>query len=405
MCKTVCQLLIVLNFCFLNFVPFSFSAEKKNPDRLFLLLGTPTPKRDAAMPASLYKISQNKNSLTKVRDLVSSERGTDFIHEYPERQLIILGEKRNYLSPRPHMKFIVLKTDDPLRELSFEIDFGCDCSSTEVPLFDIPHRGLFQGLRVAGRNEAKLFGMNLSSMKKREELPWDVYKYALASGRAGVELSSALTRFYLHHRQDGKLIIRRGGRLQTDWQLSGSAVFSKGDVISAYVSNNEMLALTSNASRMKKAEGLGFVDFHIFDKKAGNWHKVRFQGCMSEVRGAGPWLAGYVADKYRGAGSPGRERRRQEPTATGWPADWNFRDSEIYSPGILFLYNIHTRKKYTVKTSQGDNEVLLIEGGTVYYRANRSVYKAEIGRTKIEKAKLLVRDDLVPDIHWAFIGP
>jgi hypothetical protein len=49
--------------------------------------------------------------------------------------------------------------------------------------------------------------------------------------------------------------------------------------------------------------------------------------------------------------------------------------------------------------------VLLIDGNTVYYRVNRSIHSARIGSERLEDHTLLVEDDVVPDIHWAFFGP
>jgi hypothetical protein len=51
--------------------------------------------------------------------------------------------------------------------------------------------------------------------------------------------------------------------------------------------------------------------------------------------------------------------------------------------GELSLFNIRTDKKYTIDTGQGDSEILLIDGETVYYRVNDSVYKARIGAAAI----------------------
>jgi hypothetical protein len=80
-----------------------------------------------------------------------------------------------------------------------------------------------------------------------------------------------------------------------------------------------------------------------------------------------------------------------------------------YYPGILFLYNVETKKYIEWKTlengrPQGDSEVLLVQDETVYYRINDKIYKAPIENgNKLGNSKLLVQDDRVRDIHWAFI--
>jgi len=110
--------------------------------------------------------------------------------------------------------------------------------------------------------------------------------------------------------------------------------------------------------------------------------------------------------------SPGKEKRRkvsnfpsrEDMTATGTPVDWRFEDFRIYCPGILFLYNVQTRQNYTIETGQGDSEVLLVEENVVYYRVNDEIYQANISKDKVETGKLIVKDGIVPDIHWAFFG-
>ena len=77
----------------------------------------------------------------------------------------------------------------------------------------------------------------------------------------------------------------------------------------------------------------------------------------------------------------------------------------MYFPGILFLYDIRTGKKYTIETNQGDSEILLVEEGIMYYRVNDRILKAKIGKESIGEPELVVEGEIVPDIHWAFMGP
>jgi hypothetical protein len=53
-------------------------------------------------------------------------------------------------------------------------------------------------------------------------------------------------------------------------------------------------------------------------------------------------------------------------------------------------------------TGQADSEVVLIEGGWVYYRAADELYKAEIGQQGLGKPVLMAQDDAIRDAHWAF---
>ena len=103
--------------------------------------------------------------------------------------------------------------------------------------------------------------------------------------------------------------------------------------------------------------------------------------------------------------NPGKDKRRKVKSKTGWPIDLDLNHHNIYQPGTLFLYNAETKKKYTWDTGQGDSEVLLVDGETVYYRVDDELYKAPIGKNKIGSGQLLAKEDVVRDMHWAFMGP
>jgi hypothetical protein len=72
-------------------------------------------------------------------------------------------------------------------------------------------------------------------------------------------------------------------------------------------------------------------------------------------------------------------------------------------PGRLFLYDANTERLYTIVTHQGDSEILLVEDGTVYYRASDRLYSAPITNLGLGEPKLLAKSDVVRDAHWAFI--
>jgi hypothetical protein len=108
--------------------------------------------------------------------------------------------------------------------------------------------------------------------------------------------------------------------------------------------------------------------------------------------------------------SPGSVFRRNVVNSTSSDKfrvtiDSRFQDSAFYFSGDLTLYNIDSQREYTIKTGQGDSEILLVQDDTVYYRVNDTLYKAQIGQTKIGDPQRILQDDLVQLSHWAFIGP
>jgi hypothetical protein len=76
-------------------------------------------------------------------------------------------------------------------------------------------------------------------------------------------------------------------------------------------------------------------------------------------------------------------------------------------PGELYLYNIQSHRKYTIKTGQGDSEILLVDGDTVYYRVrvNDTLYKARLGATAVDDPVKMATGSDVQLAHWAFLGP
>jgi len=130
-------------------------------------------------------------------------------------------------------------------------------------------------------------------------------------------------------------------------------------------------------------------------------------GTVSVLRNFGDWFASLVVEGGSARESPGKALRRQlRPNAySDPPVDVDFQASHEYSPGLLYLTNVRTQKSYTIKTDEGDSEVLLINNGTIYYRVNDSIFRAPIGPENVGMPVLIATDQQIPDVHWAFLGP
>ena len=87
------------------------------------------------------------------------------------------------------------------------------------------------------------------------------------------------------------------------------------------------------------------------------------------------------------------------------PADFRFDYFGVYSPGTLYLLNVKTKDFFEWHTGQGDCEILLVENDDIYYRVNDEIYMRKIlGDKRLEKPRLLIKNTVVPDIHWASIS-
>ncbi len=175
--------------------------------------------------------------------------------------------------------------------------------------------------------------------------------------------------------------------------------------------NDTEMAVVSNAGRRK---GDDKVVFRLLDKRRNEWTQLIVPGDKSfNVRAFGPWMAGIIAESQEQDPktfrlSPGRRMPGMEGLFRTIDEYLYLPEDPFYSlyrPGKLFLYNVQTRRYYEWDTHDGDCEVLLVEDGQVYYRVDQAIYRAKIGEKELERPELLVEDEAVRGIHWAFFGP
>ena len=81
-----------------------------------------------------------------------------------------------------------------------------------------------------------------------------------------------------------------------------------------------------------------------------------------------------------------------------------FKAWNIDKTGLLHIINPIKGFHIKLDTKAPDSEVLLIENNQVIYRIEDKIYSAQINKNKLEKHQLLIQNDKVPAIHWAFYG-
>lgn len=165
--------------------------------------------------------------------------------------------------------------------------------------------------------------------------------------------------------------------------------------------NNDYYFIVSGKKESKK-NILGKRQIIIYDKKREVWNELILSGNLSRIRGFSDWLCGYVGDDSESLinqSLPGSSLWKDRATGLS-PA---VRYEGMYAPGILYFYNPSTDIYFELKTDQADSEVVLIQDNKVIYRVYDELYEAELLNGKeLGKAELLLKDDRVPDIHWAF---
>ena len=374
---------------------------------LYFLSGCPW-QPGAPFPSHLYIAEDGRQSIRQTRTVVALEHGTEFIRTYYDQRILLLCECRlgDFAEQNPgNMNFVLIRMDDPRTEQRFDI---APRSALPNPVLDIPERGLYQTAIDWGDTERRYLGVSLSTFQQKI-LDWDLYKYSIVSGTYGPGVQNPDTLFLLLDNNDH--LYSGLSRRKMDWQLPASLIAPASpeepgprDVITVHLDNQTMRVINSDRLRERNS-GKGRVStLYLNIKQSGEWREVPLDGDITGVRSFGTWIVGYVS-YFEQKESPGKHQRRQMQAETGYPFDWKVMDLKMYFPGILFLYDIRTGKKYTIETNQGDSEILLVEEGIMYYRVNDRILKAKIGKESIGEPELVVEGEIVPDIHWAFMGP
>jgi hypothetical protein len=164
----------------------------------------------------------------------------------------------------------------------------------------------------------------------------------------------------------------------------------------------------------------------VYDKVSKKWYDYTFKGNASSIRSYdNGWVTGTVKDMNKGQYFDTRTRssaeydfkrvipgyEEREPIfyerADGiWGDCFDERVQTFgtYYPGLLYLFNVHTKDYIEWDTKQGDSEVLLVQDDNVYYRVNTKILKsAIIDNKKLGAPELLIDDVRVRDIHWAYL--
>lgn len=185
--------------------------------------------------------------------------------------------------------------------------------------------------------------------------------------------------------------------------------------ISLTISNDDMYVISR---RPKIYNNNWYCQFLIYNKKSKKLDIQSFKGSYRSIRAFGSWITGnqtYVGTlginnkSIIGTEVPGKKYRNQEYSNFSSPADFRFEKLKIYPTGILFLYDINSKKYFEWQATengepQGDSEILLVRNNEIYYRINDKIYKRLIINSKLGNEQLLLQDEMVTSIHWAFLS-
>jgi hypothetical protein len=286
-------------------------------------------------------------------------------------------------------------------------------------LLDTPSYGPVLALAFYGSHPASLVGLRTTASLPCERsvvtlAPVDL-RYISALGAGGLAYIGGSDGIHAGVDIDdsGSLINRFGGGMVPYGYAVPSGLrvgLPSRPYASMAINNSEVMVLFLS-------EGEGWDRRALaFRKRDQTWHRVplpeqqvrpgggRHPAAMP-VRGFGHFVT-LVEAQLRDAqntASAGASEWRRGSSGAGPDVAYMFQNYRDVFPGRLHIYDVETGRQYLIDTKQGDSEVLLVDSGTVYYRASDRLYSVPITENGLGSARLLATDYTIRDAHWAFI--
>jgi hypothetical protein len=407
--------LMLITFLYLFLSQIAFSQDKE----VYFIIGHPFLEIERQFEASIVKFE--RDTLIDIIELANEKEILYFIKVYDDLNLItFFKENKDDLAKKI---FIQVNTANSFKRDS--IIFTQKSTFIESTRIEENNQA-YLCLYLFRRNEEEkqLFqGVNLNELSTKEFTPQSYNNSVLIGSPGGALQGDDYLNVY-YYPEDGKLHIPKTPKAENrpifPVVIPSGLIPDQKELFSIIINNNKYFVLESVKSEPEKDE-IGYTDLIIKDKPQNETYKYRIKGNQAYLRNFGDWLAGEIVSSNikvvrDGKGkvkerinfervSPGIEERRKSNTQTGAPFDDRaLRFKKVYYPGILYLYNIASKKYIEWNTGQGDSEILLIQDKTVYYRVNDKIFKVQIlSGDKLGKLELLIQDERVPDIHWAFL--
>lgn len=372
-------------------------------------------------PSYLFKLNHATKSLDTIQQLSTDKEALREVKYYPEYRKIIILKDGWFRSQNTRNEVKIVDMDVPYKSVNINLD-SLNYRYLYSWLFNIKDNEKYFCIQLSNPilNESDfLFGIEIDKLKIKK-LDLEGFTSAHLSGNTGSCLLTLDGLPAITNLTDGTLRIPKVNDISKrpvfSIQLPKEFQLGKKERRSIVINTSDMFVFSISNSHTNE-KNIGSSELAILDKKSNLWFRHQLKGnCDYMMRSFDKWLAGTVYsnnkifdEKGRLTGSiqrvsPGKEKRRKKATKTGMPIDYRFDYFGVYSPGILYLLNSETRNYIEWSTGQGDSEILLVERNIVYYRVSDEIYKADIqGGKKLGKIQLVLKSELVPDIHWGFL--
>lgn len=387
--------------------------------RLYFLAATTSEHWPQAYPATLYAVD-GSGRLQWLREVVSSTEGTRFIYAY--------GKTIFLLHPHSAVTGVtIMHTDDPMRadDVTFAPQ-GIIPSPSATVIVEPP--GSAEALLVPWITNVKdsatppekievtsaLISSDSANSAKRVRFnAWPEYAYLRSEGTGG---GPNYVPGILTSRRNDRLAMDVFGHSTSLASLPPAMEQSSVPVVPVVVGSSDRFLVVVrqptweeiNSGKLSSSRIL-----HIFDRAQRAWTATRIDANAPSVRLVEPWLA-IIAGIWRPDHKPppGRENEREAETETDGPHPVrlppvrvlyrSYAGHNIFFPGVLILRDLVDGRKIRIETGQEDSEILRVENDVVLYRVNDSIYQARIVGSELKDTTLIVKDEDVPEIHWAF---
>jgi|GEM_PF-2271297 len=370
----------------------------------------------------LFSYNAKTKGLDTTLALRTSDRFTNlqFITVFNTFGYLIFSETLYHEGGAPNLFTIIdLNT---LQRKSIRVEQGF---TKESNLFVLSPDSLYYCVQLVETKKDRGF---TKDMKAKDFEPKD-YNYAYIQGCVGSPIEN-IEFLYLYNEpaNNNALHISKGYGLKVGPYLD---LQPPKELYNAYPPELKVMVVNDMHSMIiecdgspAKYEGIGFLNFVIYDKKSKEWYKYTLKGNITSVRSyENGWVGGTIMEwdnsNEKNSNSsiehrfkripPGYEER--DPILYDWPTGiWGdcFDERAInlntFYPGLLYLFNVHTKDYIEWDTKQGDSEVLLLVDNIVYYRVNTKILKSTIVNNKeLGQPEILLDDVRARDIHWMYI--
>lgn len=394
--------LLILIFTFLSLAVCGQSSKE-----LYFITGHPFTRTDDLFEAVLWRYDRDSSVLIRHLQLCGAEERLSNIKNYAELGYFTLIKSNSWKQEQPYDSLLVFNTNRMELKRASVGKSGCGITDNENNfLLKLPDLSLIAIDLIQSKPIRKLLynSYEINSLKYSDSINLQLYKNIYLTGFMGGNIVGADYILSYSREEDGFLeVIVTGDRTKRPcfpYELPEQFRHKNSSRHTVSINNDNIFLV--NGRKETKKDNLGTRQVIIYDKKKQAWSELILLGNLSRIRGFSDWLCGYVGDDNKSLlNKPLPGSSLWKDRATGLSPDLRYEG--MYAPGILYFYNPSTGVYFELDTGQADSEVVLIQDNKVLYRVYDELYETELVEGKrLGGSKLLLRDDRVPDIHWAF---